>query len=115
MIQGREFLGDDMLLPAGILVPDDEVFVGEQDVRLFVPVDVRHGYAVADLDFGIHVHRFERWNRGRRGGDGEERSEQGGKNGVHGRRLETRRSWRNGFQRPSQAKLKIQSSKFKGN
>ena len=72
VVDGRELLGDDVLFPRRILVPDDEVFVREQDVGLLVAVHVGNGDAVADLHGGIDIHGLER-RRGGRGGDGDDR------------------------------------------
>ena len=46
----RQVLGDDVLLPRGILIPLDRGLVGQDDVLLAVAIDVVDREAVADLD-----------------------------------------------------------------
>ena len=59
MVLLRKLLRHDVFGPRRIFVPDDQVLVREQNVRLLVTVDVRDRYPVADLHLRVHVHRFE--------------------------------------------------------
>ena len=59
MVQVGHLLRHDMFLPSGILIPNVLILVGEQNVRLLVPIHVGHGHAVADLDFIINCNGLE--------------------------------------------------------
>lgn len=56
-----EAFGDDVFFPSGVLIPDDLVFIGEEDVRFAVALDICDGEAVADLDIGVDGLRSELW------------------------------------------------------
>jgi hypothetical protein len=58
-----ELLGNDVLFPGGVLIPDDEVFITKQDVSLRVSIDIRQSEPVANTDSGIDLLREETGGR----------------------------------------------------
>ena len=76
-----EVLGDDGFLPRGVLIPDDFLRVGEEDVGLAVAIDVANGEAVADGDLVIDGLGGEA-QAGGGGGEGEREEAEGGFHAV---------------------------------
>src|SRR5258708_30382360 len=67
VVELSELFGNDVFLPTRILVPNNHVFIGKDNVRFFVPVYVRKGNAVTDADVGIDIDRTKN-GHGRIGG-----------------------------------------------
>ena len=59
MIEAGQLFGNDMFFPRWILVPNDLVFIRQDDVRLFVPIHIGNRHAITNLDFRIDLDCFE--------------------------------------------------------
>ena len=61
MVQFSQFLGDDEFFPGRIAIPDDQIFVREQNIRPLVPIYIRDRDTVANFDLRIEIDRAELW------------------------------------------------------
>src|SRR5438093_5877391 len=59
MVQSGQMFSNDVFFPGRVLVPNDLVLIGEDDVRLLVAIDVSNCHPVPDFNFRIDFDGFE--------------------------------------------------------